>query len=146
MSRPGTFASSEPSILTAQLSSIPSASPFNTCPVGLFQPLLHLVPFPRAQLWLQVLRLAPEQPVPQHGCSPTRSPYLHDGSDLLPLVWSGVCARGVVRAGVEDEDGELRSFLVRERVSVRRTDKAQHPHCRRAEVLWAPTVLLAETL
>lgn len=51
---------------------------------------------------------------PQHCFSPSSSPYLHNSSNLLPLVWSRVCARWVVRTGMQNENGELWGFLRRE--------------------------------
>lgn len=37
--------------------------------------------------------------------------YLHDGGDVLPLLWSWVSPSWVVCTGVEDKDGKLRSTL-----------------------------------
>lgn len=45
-----------------------------------------------------------------------KSRYLHDGSDLLPLLWSRVRPGWVVRTGMEDKDGELGSILRRRKV------------------------------
>lgn len=45
-----------------------------------------------------------------------KSRYLHDSSDLLPLLWSRVGPCWVVCTGMEDKDGELRSTLWRRRL------------------------------
>lgn len=62
--------------------------------------------------------------------SPSSSPYLHNSSNLLPLVWSGVCACWVVRTGMEDENGEFWGLLRREQVVVTHMDKTAHPQQR----------------
>lgn len=45
-----------------------------------------------------------------------KSRYLHDGSNLLPLLWSRVGPGWVVCTGVENKDGKLRSILRRRKV------------------------------